>query len=308
MCFDYGHCSFCSQPNLPARQSAASHASRRCSITNSHNKDAGLKRGVPVEGVLTELIYLWESIVIPEGTFLTGKVSEYEGVDKTTRAQALLNGDVTPLHRPVISFNTIHSPGGDISIHSRAVVRDAQVVRFSGAGKRHGLMQQAKDEVKSRVHDAYDAILSPGKKDRALRLFYSQLPYHPQRIWPGTQFVADLTEPARFDVPAETPVPMAPSAAPTDSGIQVIARLTTFLNSDLARNGDTVTAVLSKPVFTPQHETAIPGRDGPSRYRIAGEAIEIFWSQWQAAFHLHGVTAQSGGGGTRPWHVDRGQR
>jgi hypothetical protein len=257
---------------------------------------------------LTEPIYLWDRIVIPEGTSLTGKVSDYEEVDKTTRTQALLNGDVTPLHKPVISFNTIHTSRGDIAIYSRAVIREVQVVRFSEAGKGQGLIQRAKEEVKSRIHDAHDAILAPGKKDRALRLLYGQLPYHPQRIWAGTQFVADLAEPATFDVPAEDPVPMVTSAAPTDLGVLATARLITSLSSDVTRNGDTVTAVLTKPVFTTQHELLFPegtalhgtvsqakrsrsfGRNGRLRFTFT----ELQRHQ-EAEVHLHGMLTGASG-------------
>jgi len=64
------------------------------------------------------------------------------------------------------------------------------------------------------------------------------MPYHPQRIWAGTQFIADLTEPATFDVPAQTPVPLATSGGSTDiNGIEVTARLIVPVSSDSAHAG-----------------------------------------------------------------------
>jgi hypothetical protein len=280
-------------------------------------KTAVLKKGAPVEGTLTEPIYLWDRIVVPEGASLIGEVSEYEEVDKTTRTQALLNGDVTPLHKPVISFNTIHTSRGDIAIYSRAVVREVQMVRFSVAGDDQGLIQRAKEVVKSRIHDAHDVIVAPGAKDRALRLLYSQLPYHPQRIWVGTQFVADLVEPTTFDVPAEDPVPMVTSASRTDVGVQATARLTTSLSSDLTRKGDSVTAVLTKPVFTPQHELLFPegtalrgtvlqvrrsrsfGRNGGLRFTFT----ELQRHQ-EAEVHLHGMLTAASGDKSQNLSVD----
>jgi len=217
-------------------------------------KTAALKKGTIVEGTLIEPVYLSDRVVLPQGAAVSGTVTEYEHIDKTTRAQALLNGDVTPLHNPVILFDTIHVGDGDVSIHSRAVIRETQVVRFT-PGSHKGVMQRTKEMLHDRIQSARDAVFSPGKQDRALKLLYSQMPYHPQRIWAGTQFIADLTEPATFSVPAQAAIPPATSGGLTDtSGIEVTARLTAQVSSDTAHNGDRVTAVLTKPVFTPQHE------------------------------------------------------
>lgn len=127
------------------------------------SKTAALKKGTEVEGTLVEPVYLRDRIVLPEGVPLRGKVAEYEDVDKTTRVQSLLNGDVTPLRKPVIIFDTIHAPGGDISIRSRAVIRDTQVVRFTPGATHQGVMQRAKEMVRDRVQSARDAVFSPGK-------------------------------------------------------------------------------------------------------------------------------------------------
>ena len=140
--------------------------------------------------------------------------------------QALLNGDVTPLHDPVVDFNSLYleQTSTEIVFDSCALIRDSQLVRFTAAGKRPSLKQQLETIVRQRVQSARDAIFAPGKKrSRALRLVYSQLPYHPQRIWAGTQFIADLNQPAIITLPAEPPVPSAETASL--NGINVTARL-----------------------------------------------------------------------------------
>ncbi|WP_446744199.1 hypothetical protein [Silvibacterium acidisoli] len=272
-----------------------------------------------VDGVLTEPVYLRDRIVLPEGAAVRGVVTDYQNVDKTTRAQALLNGDVTPLHQPVISFDLIHTPNGDVSIHSRAVVRDTEVVRFDAATSHPGVIQRAKAFVRDRINSARDAAFAPGKKDRALRLLYGQLPYHPQRIWSGTQFVADLTEAATFNVPAETPLPLASSQALTDSSqIQVTARLLTSLSSDAAHNGDNVVAMVTKPVITPQHELLFPEgtelhgtvlRAKPSKSFGRNGQLRFTFSDLQLAGrpeeHVHGMLAGASGEKSQNITVDQ---
>jgi hypothetical protein len=217
-------------------------------------KTSALKKGARVEGTLSESVFLKDRVVIPQGVTVSGSVAEYEHIDKTTRAQALLNGDLTSLHNPVVRFDVIHMESGDVQIHSRAVIRETQVVRFTSDNHK-GIMQRTKEMVRDRVRSARDAVFSPGKQDRALKLLYSQMPYHPQRIWSGTQFVADLTESVTFSVPTENPSSPAASEGLTDTnGIEVTARLVAPVSSDTAQNGDHVIAVLTKPVFTPQHE------------------------------------------------------
>jgi hypothetical protein len=90
-------------------------------------------------------------------------------------------------------------------------------------------------------------------------MLYSQMPYHPQRVWAGTKFIADLTEPAALSVCSQGAIPLASAESLTDTDeIGVTARLISDVSSDVARKGDGVTAVVSKPVFTSRHELLFP--------------------------------------------------
>jgi hypothetical protein len=80
-------------------------------------------------------------------------------------------------------------------------------------------------------------------------MLYSQLPYHPQRIWPGTQFDADLTAP--LSIPqknAPAPLPLQPLTEKSLIGV-IEARLTQDLNSATAKQDQLVDAVLTKPLM-----------------------------------------------------------
>ncbi|HEY1743518.1 MAG TPA: hypothetical protein VGG18_10165 [Granulicella sp.] len=230
---------------------------------------AKLRIGSNVSGVLTEPVYVRDRLVLPKDSPVSGIVTAYTRIDHIVREQALLNGDVTPLHDPVVHFTSLQlSPGNSVTLDSIALIRNAQLVRFVAAPKRPSLYRQGKAMVKQRIQETREAIFGPDKKDRALRLLYSQLPYHPQRIWSGTQFIANLTAPATVMLPVEPPIPLAET--PSLNGIIVSARLARALDSKDARKGDAVTAIVTQPVFDADHKL------------VLGEGSELEGSVYQS--------------------------
>ncbi|HZL25912.1 MAG TPA: hypothetical protein VFC39_05225, partial [Acidobacteriaceae bacterium] len=221
------------------------------------SRTAPVRLGARVSGVLTESVYVHDRLVLEKGAAVSGVVTEYVPVDRQFRIQALLNGDVTPLHNPMIDFDQVHvaQTGVDVTLVSRAIIRDTNIVRFVAMPKRPSLMQQAKTMVKQRIKEARDTAFGPNKKDRALRLLYSQLPYHPQRIWAGTQFVADLTVPVTIILPTQPPAERA--VAPSFDGRIVSARLASLIDSKAAHKGDTVTAIVTEPLFDADHKLVL---------------------------------------------------
>lgn len=290
----------------PAPDALPSGVPLRIRITHT----AHLHIGAPVTGILTEPVYLHDHLVLPQNTIVRGTVSAYAPVDRKLRAQALLNGDVTPLHDPVVDFNRLELPGSSqqIAFSSRGLMRDTQLVRFVARKKRPTYVQQGEDMVRAQIRSVHDTFLTPGRKDRALRLLYSQLPYHPQRIWAGTGFIAELSAPLAVPTSQPAPVPLA-SSAPLDS-ITVSARLDTSLNSATSKPGDPVTATVTCPVFDSSHNLLIPegatlegtvtrakparrlGRNGELRFGFRGLADEA------GTTHLDGnVTGAAGAKG-----------
>jgi len=220
-------------------------------------RTADLRKDEPVEGVLTEPVYVYDRVVLPKDAVVRGSVSGVVPADRKIRTEALLNGDVTPLHDPIVNFTTIRIGDADIVLSSEARIRDAQMVDFAPAGPRPSLIQQCKKQISDRIQSTKNALFAPGKKDRALRLFYSQLPYHPQRIWAGTQFIADLKSTAEVSLSATVAPVIVPLAVSTLDRIVVKARLLDGLSSDVARKGDAVTASVTQPVFNARHELVV---------------------------------------------------
>jgi hypothetical protein len=141
-----------------------------------------------------------------------------------------------------------------VLLDSRALMRNTQLIRFTPVTQKPSLFRQAKTMIHDRIQSIREELFAPGKKDRALRLLYSQLPYHPQRIWAGTQFIADLKASAEVRVPAQPPTPTTTATASSLDHLNVTARLTTALSSDIAKKGDSVDAIVTQPVFDTQHQ------------------------------------------------------
>jgi hypothetical protein len=221
-------------------------------------RTVALRKGAKVMGILTEPVYLRDRVALPQDTVVRGVVTGYAPVAHKLRAQALLNGDVTPLHQPVVSFDHLRMAGSatEISFSSRGTARETQLVRFLAVRQRPSVFRQARDAVRSYARAARDAFFASGRKDRALRLLYSQLPYHPQRIWAGTSFIADLSSPLAVPMADSTPVPLASS--PSLNALTVSARLVTPLGSDTSKPGDLVRATVTRPVLDADHKLLVP--------------------------------------------------
>lgn len=254
-------------------------------------RTAHLHIGTVVEGVLTDPIYVKDRLVFPAGSPVLGTVAAYTPIAKVAREQALLNGDVTPLHAPVVDFTSVHlvDSDRDVSIHSIALMRATQLVRFVKTKKKSRLRKLI-DGAKARVHDGYEAIVGPDKKDRAIRFMYAQLPYHPQRIWAGTQFVADLSAPVTVMLPKE------PTAVESEvaslNGLTVDARLMNSIDSKTAKKGDTVTALITEPVFDKEHKLILSEGTELDGLVSASRPARKFGRNGQLRFAIRGVKEQ----------------
>ncbi len=247
-----------------------------------------LHKGAAVSGILTTPIYVRDRLVLPVGSPVRGTVTEYAPVDHIVREQALLNGDVTPLHDPVVDFTSLHlvDANVDVVLDTRAQIRATKLVRFVSA-KKESLLHKAFVAAKTRVHDVYATFARPNKKDRALQLLYGQLPYHPQRIWSGTQFIADLNAPVTVTMPVETPV--VESEVASLNGITVDARLKDSLDSKTAKKGDAVIALVTAPVFDKEHKLILPEGTEIDGLVSASKPARSFGRNGQLRFAIRGV-------------------
>jgi hypothetical protein len=249
---------------------------------------AHLHVGTPVSGTLTDPIYVKDRLVLPTGSVVQGKVAAYTPIAKIDHEKAVLNGDFTPLHAPVVDFTSIRvdQPDRNIPLDTIAVERTTQLVRFVKTPKK-SLFQKLADGVKTRVHDGYETLVGPNKKDRAVQFVYAQLPYHPQRIWAGTQFVADLSAPVTISMPKQTPV--EESGVASLNGLTVEARLLNSIDSKTAKKGDAVTALSTEPVFDKDHRVILPEGTELDGLVSSSKPARSFGRNGQLRFAIRGV-------------------
>src|SRR6202000_2902444 len=235
--------------------------------------------GTKVEGHLIAPVFLVDHEVLPVNTRVSGSVIATPPVKGGARADALLNGDFTPLAAPELRFDQITLPDGTVaSISTNVSQRRGAVVRMKSSAKKPALTQQAEDQVKQREHDTLDQFTKPGKSDRLLRILYAQLPYHPQRIWRGTQFDADLTEPLVLPQKnAPAPLPMQPVSERSLTGV-IEARLTENLTSATTKQGELVDAVLTKPLLDGTKKQVIL----PEGTHLEGVVLQAKPARWFA--------------------------
>jgi hypothetical protein len=200
-------------------------------------------------------------------------------VSKGIRTDALLNGDFSPLATPEVHFDHLTLPNGDVAeITTDAVQRDASVVHMQSARKRFSIKDQVTQQIKQRKKDALDTVTKPGKADRVRRFLYAQLPYHPQVIWSGTQYDAELTQP--LPIPqqnAPMPLPLQPLGDGPPKGI-IEARLTQELGSATVKQGASVTAVLTKPLLDPTQKEVVL----PEGTHLTGSVLQAKPARWFA--------------------------
>lgn len=231
----------------------------------------------PVHARLIEPIFAFDREVIPAGTEVLGRVSRLVPASKFARMMAIIGGDFTPLHQARVEFTTLTLPDGrQMALHTvettpltsiyspprkKAKPQKAKKQEGSsgvlGTGKQE-IQKQINAAVNSRTQGVADIVRGPDKRERLEEYLLMKLPYRPQWVRKGTRFDADLREPLQFGsatLSAEM-LRILGSTPPSDSVVH--ARLVTPLNSSLAKQGESVQAVISQPLFSADKKLILP--------------------------------------------------
>ena len=124
------------------------------------------------------------------------------------------------------------------------------------------MVAKGKAAVKDWVASAKKELLSPGRGDRFLQLFYRQLPYHPERIPEGTTWTCELSQPVMVLAKSEPVLPETNDSGASrisDTGhIKVHAYLDQELTSSKAKVGEQFNATVSEPVRAKDQRLSIP--------------------------------------------------
>jgi hypothetical protein len=206
-----------------------------------------------------EPVYGPDRLLLPAGVTAEGVISATPATDRSTRVNAKLDGDFTPLRVPVIHVTQLVLPSGAaLPVDAVGGMRNAETISLAAHPRPTSLAGRIKAMAHAQLQQVHDLIHNPHKGDWAKQLLYRQLPYHPQSIWAGSQFDAVLREPLRIPIAsASAPIPAAEAVDLTTGRMQ--ARLTTGISSASARHGDAVNAVLTKPFCNAQGQVMLPG-------------------------------------------------
>ena len=208
-----------------------------------------VRKGARIEGHLIEPVDHIDHVVLPANARVSGTILGMRPDPQQSRTRAMLDGQFTKPSVPAVRFDSITLAGGvTLPIQTAVTERDATVVTMN-TGRKPGLRQQARDMIAARKREAMEAIHHPKLGDRLEKWVYAQLPWSPPAIWTGTEYDAELTAPLTIPGPQPTPLPQA-DIHMTPVGV-VEARLLTPLDSKTDQHGAPVTAVLTRPLLTP---------------------------------------------------------
>jgi hypothetical protein len=252
------------------------------------------KVGQPIHARVVEPVYAFDKLVIPVGTEANGQITGIGGVSGRKRTVAALDADFTPAHSIEVEFNEFVLPDGKhIPVRTLVTPGSGQPIQFvSSAGdasERNGVKDlaaekaaAAKQAAKQEWASAMQQVKEPGKLHRIERYAIADLPVHPQYIEAGSVYFAELQDPLDFGTEPLNPELARSIGTMPAEGSMVEARLMTPLSSATAHKGDTVEAIISRPLFEggrlilPQgsmlqgtviqvHPARHPGRNGELR-------------------------------------------
>jgi len=256
--------------NLPAGTPLRIVLDRRTRISHE---------GEVVHGQVIEAVYAFDQVVIPAGSVATGRVARIEPVLAKRRVLSYANGDLTPFHDYNVVFDTVTLPNGkQITIETTASLGAAEVVHLvSHPGKDQEkkksiaarVIDNAEEDAKDTVHQAVYQVRSPGRLERLKQFLLARLPYRRQYLEPGTHFNAALQSQLDFGLTTRSAEELAllGTAPPPESLMH--ARLLLEVSSATATRGVPVIAVLTEPVYSPDHRLILPAES-----LLIGEVIQ----------------------------------
>jgi hypothetical protein len=237
---------------------------------------------VPVEAHVVDPIFVFDHMVIPTGTQVLGRVTQVENASRKRRGLAVANGNFSPLRKAHVDFDTlVLKDGTRFALHTEVTQGAPRMVQLVAGeqGKKKGRVSQAVDQArqqaKAREHATVNEIRAPGKMQRVKARLWAEFPYHSPKLAAGTHFTAELKTPLELGKGDPSPKQLGRLGSEIPPGSTVHVRLLTPLSSATDHLGAPVKAVVSEPVFSPDHQLILPegaGLEGvvtqarPARY------------------------------------------
>ncbi len=238
--------------------------------------------GEPIQGRLVEPVYVFDRVALSAGSVVEGHVAEIGGVPVARRIAAILSGNFTPQREVRAQFDSlVLSDGSRLSLRTSLSCGTAHTVRISNRPKKQEESKSTFESGRDRIEDmnraAILAFTAPGKMSRLKATLSNMLPYHRQAWSAGTLFNGVLQEPLTAPAPSNADMQTEYPASAEAGDREVSARLLTPISSTTARKGTPIEAVVTRPLFAPDHSLLIP--EGS---RLFGEVVQA-----QPARFLH---------------------
>ena len=263
-----------------------------------------MRTGQVVRAKLLQPVFAFDRIVLPGGVEVEGVVTRLDPAPKMIRAQAIVSGDFTPLHKARVEFKTVLMPDGQrLSIHTldsiglgtialpgaqRSKKTKKQKTSTAKPQKDPGVLDAARQQVQgqingrinSRTRGLADLVRGPNKMERLEDFLLRKLPYRPQWYLRGTRFDAVLKDPLEFGNASLAADALQWIGSQPQADTIAHVRLLTTVDSFNARIGDKVEGTLTEPVFSPENKLLLP--EGA---RVAGTVRQVRAARW---FHRGG--------------------
>jgi hypothetical protein len=240
-------------------------------------KRVSKRAGAPVEGKIIEPIFAFDKEVVPAGSAVTGKVSRVQPVGKWQRFRSIVNGDFTPLRNAQVEFDNLTLPdGGKLQLHTAETtglnsiytepVKTKKNHKAPPQNQNGGILGTARQTVKDQINGAINArsrgiadiVRGPNKKEKLVDFLWAKSPYHPQYVRRGTRFDAPLRDPLQFGMESVKLADLAELGSQPGADSVVRARLLTALDSESAKQGQVVEAVVAAPLFSANQKLVLP--------------------------------------------------
>jgi hypothetical protein len=230
-------------------------------LTVQIEHDTRMRPGNIVRARTVYPLYVANELVVPVGAEVLGRIAELRQAPRKVRTAAEMGGDFTPLHSPKIEFDRIALPGGqEVKLNAEAVTGGVQVVRFqslSARGSRTSLTKKLWAEALGQEKAAVHTFTAPDKAERARRMLYMELPYHPELLMAGTQYSIELSHPLQSGL-SEAALASSPQQKVVEGTVKLVAALTDDLDSKHATRGCKVHAVVTEPLYDEKHQLKVP--------------------------------------------------
>ena len=128
----------------------------------------------PIQTQLMYPVYVGDTLALPEGITVTGRVTAFQP-NQPLRRDARLNADFTPYRKAVLHFESATLPDGTSLLFSATLATDgAPILHLAPrpARPRRAFIAQEIALLKSQIHDAVQAVVAPGRGDRLMQLLY----------------------------------------------------------------------------------------------------------------------------------------